>query len=156
MTLVDQFLGFAPEPMDAFVGATALDQFKLDRGGLTIEEYWTATLCLDGFPVLVGNGLTPAFLIGGLYLLYRRIITWHIPVAVLGAIGMLALVFYDGGSSASHGSPFFHLFGGAAMFGAFFIATDPVSGPATNQAKLIYGLLIGILIYSYSHLGSLS
>jgi len=59
----------------------------------------------------------------------------------------MALVFYDGGSSASHGSPFFHLFGGAAMFGTFFIATDPVSGPATNQAKLVYGLLIGLLIY---------
>jgi len=148
MTQVDQFLGFAPESMDAFVGATALDQFKLDRGGLTIEEYWTGNPL---FGRLSGTGwewINAGFLIGGLYLLYCRIITWHIPVAVLGAIGMLALVFYDGGSSASHGSPFFHLFGGAAMFGAFFIATDPVSGPATNQAKLIYGLLIGILIYS--------
>ncbi len=147
MALFDQFLGSAPEAMDAFVGATALDQFKLDRGGLTIDEYWTGNPL---FGRLSGTGwewINAGFLAGGLYLLYRKIISWHIPVAVLGSIGMMALLFYDGGSSASHGSPFFHLFAGAAMFGAFFIATDPVSGPATNQAKLIYGLLIGILIY---------
>ncbi len=147
MPLLNQFLGTTPETMDAFVGATALDQFKLDRGGLTIAEYWTANPL---FGRLSGTGwewVNTGFLAGGLYLLYRKVITWHIPVAVLGAMALMALVFYDGGSSASHGSPFFHLFGGAAMFGAFFIATDPVSGPATNQAKLVYGLLIGLLIY---------
>ena len=59
----------------------------------------------------------------------------------------MALLFYDGGSSASHGSPFLHLFGGATMLGAFFIATDPVSASTTPRGKLIYGALIGALIY---------
>lgn len=141
------FAGSVPATMDALVGATALDQFKLARGGMTVAEYWAGNPL---FGTLSGTGwewINTGFLLGGLYLLYRRIITWHIPVAVLTALALTALCFYDGGSSASHGSPFFHLFGGAAMLGAFFIATDPVSGPGSNTARLWYGALIGVLIY---------
>ena len=152
-TLLMQFLGTSAE-MDAYVGATALDQFKLERGSLTVEEYWTSSML---FGVLSGKGwewINAAFLLGGVYMLYRKIITWHIPVGFLTAIAVLSLLFYDGGSSASHGSPFFHLFGGATMLGAFFIATDPVSGPANNNAKLWYGLLIGSLVYCIRVWGS--
>ena len=144
--VMQQFLGDSPA-MDAFVGATALDQFKLERGGATVAEFWAGNPL---FGTLSGAGwewVNAGFLAGGLYLLLRNIITWHIPVAVLAALALMALLFYDGGSSASHGSPFLHLFGGAAMLGAFFIATDPVSGPATNTGKLVYGVLIGLLIY---------
>ena len=153
MSLLAQFLGNSAE-MDAFVGATALDQFKLERGSLTVEEYWNSS---DLFGALSGKGwewVNGAFLAGGLYMLYRRIITWHIPVGFLLGLTLLSLVFYNGGSSASHGSPFFHLFGGATMLGAFFIATDPVSGPANNRAKLWYGLLIGGLVYCIRAWGS--
>jgi len=140
--------------MDAYTGATALDRFKLERGGMTVSEF------VAGNPLygtLSGAGwecVNIAFLGGGLYLLYRRIITWHIPVTLLAAMTLLSLVFYDGGSSASHGSPVFHLFGGAAMLGAFFIATDPVSGPSTTTGKLWYGALIGILLYCIRVWGS--
>ena len=57
-----------------------------------------------------------AFLIGGLWLLYRRIFTWHAPVAMITALAICALVGFDGGSSESGGSPLFHLFSGATMF----------------------------------------
>jgi electron transport complex protein RnfD len=60
---------------------------------------------------------------------------------------LLALLFHDGGSSASHGSPLMHLFGGATMLGAFFIATDPVTAATTPRGQLVYGALIGIVIY---------
>ena len=153
MSLLAQFLGNSSE-LDAFVGATALDQFKLERGSLTVAEYWNST---NLFGALSGKGwewVNGAFLAGGLYMLYRRIITWHIPVGFLVGLTLLSLIFYDGGSSASHGSPFFHLFGGATMLGAFFIATDPVSGPANNRAKLWYGLLIGCLVYCIRVWGS--
>lgn len=151
---LQQFLGNTPQTMDALAGATALDQFKLDRGGMTVAEYWQGNPL---FGALSGAGwewVNGSFLLGGLYMLYRKIISWHIPVTVLGSMTVLALFFYDGGSSASHGSPLFHLFGGATMLGAFFIATDPVSGPASNRGKLFYGVLIGILIYSIRIWGS--
>lgn len=151
--LVAQFLGTSSE-IDAFVGATALDQFKLERGSLTVEEFWNIS---NLFGALSGRGwewVNGAFLFGGLYMLYRRIITWHIPAGFLLGLILLSLAFYDGGSSASHGSPYFHLFGGATMLGAFFIATDPVSGPANNRAKLWYGLLIGCLVYCIRVWGS--
>ncbi len=149
-----RFLGSAPGAMDALTGATALDRFKLERGSMTVNEFVSGNPL---FGALSGTGwefVNIGFLAGGLYLLYRRIITWHIPVTLLAAIALLSLAFYDSGSSASHGSPVFHLFGGAAMFGAFFIATDPVTGPSTTTGKLWYGVLIGILIYCIRVWGS--
>lgn len=151
---IARFLGDSPDTLDAFTGATALDRFKLDRAGMTVDEYITDNPL---FGALSGTGwewVNAAFLLGGLYLLYRRLITWHIPVTLLAAMTFLAMVFYDGGSSASHGSPLFHLFGGAAMLGAFFIATDPVTGPATTAGKLWYGALIGTLVYCIRAWGS--
>lgn len=149
-----QFLGNAPDTMDAFTGATALDRFKLDRAGMTVDEFVTGNPL---FGVLSGTGwewVNAAFLLGGLYLLWRRLISWHIPVTMLAAMTLMSLFFYDGGSSASHGSPVFHVFGGATMLGAFFIATDPVTGPATTTGKLWYGALIGTLVYCIRVWGS--
>ncbi|MGV3593015.1 MAG: RnfABCDGE type electron transport complex subunit G, partial [Gammaproteobacteria bacterium] len=82
-------------------------------------------------------------------LLYRGLITWHIPAAMLAALASCALLFHDGGSSASHGSPLFHLFSGGTMLGAFFIATDPVTSAATTRGKLLYGALIGLLLFVF-------
>jgi len=87
------------------------------------------------------------FLAGGLFLLYKRVITWHIPAAVIISLSLLAWYFYQPGSEAIHGSPYLHLFISATMIGAFFIATDPVSSPASHGGKLIYGVIIGISIY---------
>ena len=87
-----------------------------------------------------------AFLAGGVWLLYKRIISWHIPAAMLGALAVMALIFY-GMKPALHTSPLFHLFGGATMLGAFFIATDPVTAATTPRGRLYYGAGIGILTY---------
>ena len=84
---------------------------------------------------------------GFAWLLYQRIFTWHAPVAMLAALALMAALFNDGGSSASGGSPLFHLLSGATMFGAFFIVTDPVSSAVSVRGRLIYGALIGVLIY---------
>ena len=89
-----------------------------------------------------------AFLAGGLFLLYKRIFTWHAPVAMLASLTLLAALFYDGGSSASGGSPLFHLLSGATMFGAFFIVTDPVTSAVSVRGRLVYGALIGVLVYT--------
>ena len=88
-----------------------------------------------------------AFLAGGAWLLYQRIFTWHAPVAMLASLSLMAALFYDGGSSASGGSPLFHLLSGATMFGAFFIVTDPVTSAVSVRGRLVYGALIGVLVY---------
>ncbi|GIR91638.1 MAG: hypothetical protein CM15mP92_1020 [Halieaceae bacterium] len=80
--------------------------------------------------------------------------TWHAPIAMLAALALCALMGYDGGSSRSGGSALFHLFSGATMFAAFFIITDPVSSAVSNKGRLIFGALIGVLIYLIRTLGN--
>ncbi len=85
------------------------------------------------------------FLAGGIYLLARKIIAWHIPVAVLSGILIMALLIsmFD---SQQHLPVQNHLILGGTMLGAFFIATDPVSASTTPKGRLVYGFLIGVLI----------
>jgi electron transport complex protein RnfD len=90
----------------------------------------------------IGGG----FLIGGLWLLFMKVISWHIPVAMLGSLTIIALLFSIINPDL-YASPLFHLFSGATMLGAFFIATDPVTASTTPQGRLVYGAGIGILAY---------
>lgn len=94
------------------------------------------------------------YLLGGLYLLYSRIISWHIPVAIIASLLLLSALFFAPGSTAIYGTPYLHLFGSATMVGAFFIATDPVSAATTNSGRLVYGLIIGTSIYAIRVWGS--
>jgi electron transport complex protein RnfD len=82
------------------------------------------------------------------------VFAWHAPIAMLAAVALCALMGYDGGSSQSGGSALFHLFSGATMFAAFFIVTDPVSSAVSNKGRLIFGALIGVLIYLIRTLGN--
>jgi electron transport complex protein RnfD len=97
----------------------------------------------------IGNFL--AF--GGFWLLIKKIIRWQIPVGV--GLGLLvpATIMYmvEPGSNASPG---FHLFSGATILCAFFIATDPVSAATSPKGRLIYGIGIGFLIYCIRRWGS--
>ncbi|MDG6881542.1 Na(+)-translocating NADH-quinone reductase subunit B [Phocoenobacter uteri] len=94
-----------------------------------------------------------AFLLGGLVLLYKRIIHWQIPVAIL-SVFMLCAVLTQLFSSTPHLSFEAQLFSGAMMYGAFFIATDPVTASTTPKGKLIFGGLIGLLEYLIRYYGS--
>jgi len=69
-------------------------------------------------------------------------------------LALCALMGFDGGSSQSGGSALFHLFSGASMFAAFFIITDPVSSAVSNRGRLIFGALIGLLVYLIRVLGN--
>lgn len=144
------FLGITPDTgIDAFTGATALDSFRHERGGALVEEFFASSPSMGAWSGLGWEWINTGFLFGGLYLLYRGLIAWHIPASMLAALALSALLFHDGGSSASHGSPLFHLFAGATMLGAFFIATDPVTAPATTRGKLLYGALVGVLVFGF-------
>ncbi|MEM7431414.1 MAG: RnfABCDGE type electron transport complex subunit D [Pseudomonadota bacterium] len=84
--------------------------------------------------------------IGGGWLLLRKIIRWQIPAGVFAGVLIPAGIFYMMDPS-THASPGFHLFSGATILCAFFIATDPVSAATSNKGRFIYGLGIGLLIY---------
>ncbi len=132
--------------LDAVTGATPLDLMKTQLGmNQTVTEI-RATPVFGDFGGKGWEWLGNAFFLGGLWLLYKRAIAWHIPVACLGSLFLMALVF-SGLDPGSHPSPLFHLFSGGAMLGAFFIATDPVSAATTPRGRLIYGAGIGVLTY---------
>ncbi|MBV1914553.1 MAG: electron transport complex subunit RsxD [Pseudomonadales bacterium] len=132
--------------VDVITQATPLDQLK-QRPGLTISEIWLPGSAFGRFAGVGWEWVNIGFLIGGLFLLFRKIIYWQIPVAMLGSLLLMSLIFWGGSGSEGHGSPLFHLLSGATMLCAFFIATDPVTAAASHRGRLIYGAGIGVLIY---------
>jgi len=137
---------FIPAAFDGITMATPLDVLK-QNSSLLIEDLWTQNPLFGRWGGLGWEWVNIAFLAGGLWLMQQRVFTWHAPIAMLATLTLLSALFYDGGSSASGGSPLFHLLSGATMFGAFFIITDPVSSAVSLRGRLIYGALIGALIY---------
>jgi len=87
-----------------------------------------------------------AFLLGGIFLILKKVIHWQIPVAMLGSFTLLSLLTELFGNGAHLTVPG-QLFSGAMMFGAFFIATDPVTASITPRGKLVFGVLVGSLLY---------
>lgn len=132
--------------IDGITMATPLDAVKTAVSqGLTVSEAKQAAI-FDG---LTGKGwfwVNAAYLLGGVFLIWRKIINWHIPVALIGALAVCSAVGYII-APGSHAGLIFHLFSGATMLGAFFIATDPVSACTTNKGRLIFGASIGVLVY---------
>ncbi len=131
---------------DAISGATPLDKIKTDLALMkTITEIKADSL-FSGLSAHGWDAISVCFLLGGLYLIYKKIISWHTPVAVLSGLSICALVFYLINDEI-YTSPLFHLFSGGAMLGAFFIATDPVSSCTSNKGKIVYGAGIGLITY---------
>ncbi len=134
---------------DGWTGATPLDLFKHGVNGQLVDTFYAEQPLFSG-AALAGVGwewVNLAFLAGGLVLLGRGIFTWHAPLAMLASLALMAALFWDGGSSTSGGSLPLHLFSGATMLGALFIITDPVSSAVSTRGRLVYGALIGVLIY---------
>lgn len=132
--------------IDGVTMATPLDTLKTDLTlGLTVGES-TAKNVFSSWAGFGWEWVNIAFLIGGLYLMKTGVIRWHIPVAVLSSLLFFSLLGYLLDPD-SHGTPIIHLFSGATMFGAFFIATDPVTAATSNKGKLLFGAIIGALLY---------
>jgi len=146
---------FTGQGLDAYTSATALDIVKQNNSQLISQVYADNDLLRSGS--LAGAGwewVNLGFLMGGLYLLYKKVFTWHAPVAMLASLSLFALLGYDSGSSQSGGSLSLHLFSGATMLGAFFIITDPVSSAVSNKGRLIFGAAVGALVYLIRVLGN--
>ncbi|MBL8403040.1 MAG: RnfABCDGE type electron transport complex subunit D, partial [Dechloromonas sp.] len=152
LPLVDQLnviLGLAPR-VDALSGATPLDAMKTAlKLGEGSQDVAALLANQDIYGNFAGRGwewVAFGYLIGGLWMWQRKLITWHVPLAFIASLvaisGALWLL-----NPAQFASPLFHLLSGGAMLGAFFIATDPVSGCTTPRGKLIFGAGAGLLAY---------
>lgn len=134
---------------DALSGATYLSEFRY-RDAMTVDEF-----LLNNPQVLHQQIIAGLFLFGGLGLIYLRIISWRIPLALLITVGLLASVTYDQGSTQSMGSAWFHWATGGTMAAAFFVATDPVTHPSRHSHQIIFAISIGILLFVIRTQGNL-
>ncbi len=132
--------------LDAVTMATPLDYLKTQlKLSHTVSQISQAPIF--GVVGAKDGELVPfAYLLGGLYLLQQRIISWHLPVGFLAGLAAIASVFYLV-DATQFANPGFHLLSGASMLAAFFIITDPVSGPTTPKAKLYFAAGIAVLTY---------
>ena len=137
---------FVPASYDGVTMATPLDLLRQNKG-LLLDDLFSSTPQFGQWAGVGWEWVNIAFLAGGVWLIYRGIFTWHAPLAMLITLGLCAAIGFDSGSSESGGSPLFHWLSGATMFGAFFIITDPVSGATSNRGRLIFGALVGVLLY---------
>lgn len=146
---VNVILGFAPR-VDALTGATPLDALKtalkLGDGSIDVASLLANQDIYGNFAGRGWEWVAAGYLLGGLWMWQRKLITWHIPASFIAALVAVsgALWLYH---PAQFANPLFHLFSGGTMIGAFFIATDPVSGCTTPRGKLIFGAGAGLLAY---------
>ena len=135
---------------DGVTSATALDRIRglqRDVRDLSDEEAKNAS-AIPGELVMSSDWLwlSVSWLLGGLYLLFMRIISWRIPVAFLATLWCLYALYAPIASVPALPATL-ALFSGAIMLGAFFIATDPVSAATSNPGKLVYAAGIGVLCF---------
>ncbi len=132
--------------IDSVSSATPLDYIKtqifLDKPyelnfseGMPIRSYFNASIIIS-----------LSFLLGGIFMWFKKIITWHLPITFLVSLTLISLIFWLIDSSL-YLSPFIHLFSGGTLLCAFFIITDPVSGPTTPKGKIFFAFGVALLVY---------
>lgn len=131
---------FMQPKVDAVSGATPLSAFKFDK--VTTEAYDMALGICSGS---IGETSTIFLVIGGIYLIWRKMMNWRIPVSIILTVFVFSAVFYMIDAKA-YPSPFFTIFSGGLMLGTLFMATDMVASPITAAGVWLYGAIIGLLI----------
>ncbi len=146
MTTWPRPLGWASSYLDAETMATPLALVKgaqYDPSSLA-QLPDAMNLLLANTPGSLGEISALALIIGGIYLLATKVITWHIPVSILLTVAAFSGILY-GVNPEVYPLPHIHLLSGGMMLGAIFMATDYVTSPMTNRGMLIYGVCIGII-----------
>jgi electron transport complex protein RnfD len=143
--------GLVP-PWDAFSGASLLGQLGLeaDQGGrlegLMAEQFQAFGATIGTIAGSLGETSALLLLLGGLFLIAKRVISWVIPVAVIAGVLVPATLLHLVDPSRFL-APQVHLLAGATLLTAFFIATDPVTSPVSRVGQFVFGVGIGLLIY---------
>ncbi len=130
---------------DAATGATYLSKLKEAGDASQVVEqlgYMNTFIGQEGGSI--GEISAAALLIGGIYLLIRKVITWHIPVSMLGTIAVFTGILWIA-NPQQYADPLFHLLTGGILLGALFMATDYVTSPMSAKGMLIFGTGIGII-----------
>lgn len=133
------FATYLTESIDAISQATPMLIFR-ETGQLTPIK----NLILGNIAGSLGETSAILIILAGIYLIYKKVASWQVMAAVLiGFTGFSSILYVLGVSQIPN--PIFGLLAGGLLFGTIFMATDPVTSPKTNEAKWIYGILIGIL-----------
>ncbi len=145
--------------IDAITSATPLSIIKEGiSNGIPISEI-TQKLPTT-FDMLMGNiggslGEISALLLilGGLYMLWKKVITWHIPVSIIATVAFVAAVFWVI-NPTTYINPVYHVLSGGLMLGAIYMATDMVTSPMNPKGQIIYGVGIGLITISIRMFGA--
>ena len=132
--------------VDAYSGATPLAAAK--AGLLNFAEYDVLGMFAGNMAGSFGEVATLALLLGFIYLLVRRVITWHIPVSIFATVALFAAAYGAFSFTTPHlvsNFALFHLLSGGLVLGAVFMATDYVTSPMTTKGMIVYGIGIGAL-----------
>ncbi len=132
--------------MDAYSGATPLDHMKTQISMMRSPDYVASQPLYGMFGGLGWEWINIWFALGGLWLMYRKVISWHVPMAMIASLLAISTITWLIAPQVT-GSPLFHLLSGGFMLGAFFIATDPVSGSTTLRGRIVFGAGVGLLVY---------
>ena len=133
--------------IDGVSQATPLDTFKTGlHAGHPAVELLQQPIYGGALAGLGWQWVNLAYLAGGLFLLWRGTIRWHIPVSFIATLMICATLGWWL-APEKFLSPLLHLLSGATMLGAFFILTDPVTASTTNKGRLVFGALAGLLVW---------
>ena len=137
------------EALDAMTSATPLAIIKGTAEG---ELPSIASMFLGSIGGSMGEVSAIALIIGGVYLLVRKVITIHIPAAYIGTVAVLTFLFPQGGLGHLE-SMLYSLFGGGLMLGAFFMATDYSTSPVSRKGQVVFGIGCGLLTVMIRYFG---
>ncbi len=126
--------------IDALSAATPLSKMKFGHHATSLWSLFTGNVAGS-----LGETSALLILLGGIYLIYRRTFDWRIPVSILATVAIFSTVLYAI-SPDKYPSPIFMLLSGGLLFGAIFMATDPVTCPLSPRGIWIFGIGVGVLI----------
>ena len=137
---------------DIVTAATPMAYLKTGDVAALTAEYSVMDVFLGKIGGSLGEVSALLLIIGGVYLIWRKVINWQTPVAYIGTVAVLSFLFPKAGSSLEW--MLYSIFGGGLMLGAFFMATDYATSPVTKKGQLIYGIGCGLFTVLIRYFGS--
>ena len=151
-TLTEKFGAFSVSVSDITATATPLKALK--TGDMPDKSIFD--MFIGNVPGCIGEVSAALLILGGLYLLVRRVITWHIPVAYIGTVALITFLAPKLSSVQSYEFMLMEILSGGLLLGAFFMATDYATSPVTSTGRLIYGVGCGLITIFIRYFGGYS